>query len=830
MNPALSDLLEQSSQRRLNEGEVRQLAQGADLSALLAQAARLRDAGHGDVLSYSRKVFIPLTHLCRDVCHYCTFAVTPRQGQRAYLSREQVLAIARAGERAGCQEALFTLGDKPELRYAVAREELAELGHATTLQYLAQMCELLLRETTLLPHVNPGVMTREEIAMLRRVSVSQGIMLENISERLCEKGQAHHGSPDKAPALRMQTMRDAGELKVPFTTGILIGIGETRDERIASLLAIRELHEAHGHIQEVIVQNFRAKVATKMALAAEPDLADLQWTLAMARIIFGPRMNLQAPPNLSPQSYARLVAAGLNDWGGVSPVTPDHVNPEMPWPEIAKLRSHSEAAGKVLVERLAVYPAYCGDVATWQDAALAPRVLGAVDAQGFARTDHWSPGQAGAVPQAADGAAAIGAAANARAIGAALHARSPDAKLQRILGAACAGATLSEPDIVALFQARGAQFDAVCAAADELRRATVGDTVRYVVNRNINYTNVCSFRCHFCAFSKGKGHDSLRGTPYDLGLDEVVRRTEEAWQRGATEVCMQGGIHPDYTGETYLALCRAVKRAIPQMHVHAFSPLEVWHGAQTLNVSVDDFVQRLRAAGLGTLPGTAAEILDDEVRAVICPDKLNTQTWLDVIEASHRAGFRTTATIMFGHVDRYEHWARHLLRIRALQQRTGGFTEFVPLPFVHMEAPMYLRGKARKGTTYRETVLMHAVARLALHPVIPNVQVSWVKLGEQGVRACLQAGANDLGGTLMNESISRAAGTCHGQEMAPQQMDQLIASIGRVPQQRTTLYAAVPETQRERSYAASPLTAMVLPPAGKRARIQPVAPVALPSQ
>ncbi|MEQ1806795.1 MAG: 5-amino-6-(D-ribitylamino)uracil--L-tyrosine 4-hydroxyphenyl transferase CofH, partial [Burkholderiaceae bacterium] len=774
MNPALIDLLDASGQRRLNDVEVHRIAQGADLDALLAQAARLRDAGHGDVLSYSRKVFIPLTHLCRDVCHYCTFATTPRKGQRAYLWPEQVLAVARAGERAGCHEALFTLGDKPELRYAVAREELAELGHATTLEYLAQMCEMLLRETTLLPHVNPGVMTREEIAMLRRVSVSQGIMLENISERLGEKGGAHHGSPDKAPALRMQTMRDAGELNVPFTTGILIGIGETRDERIDSLLAIRELHEAHGHIQEVIVQNFRAKVATKMARTAEPDLADLQWTLAMARIIFGPRMNLQAPPNLSLQSYSKLVAAGLNDWGGVSPVTPDHVNPEMPWPEIAKLRSNTEAAGKVLVERLAIYPAYCSDVATWQDAALAPRVLGAVDAQGFARTDDWSPGQAGAVPQVADGVVA--------------NARAPAANLQRILDAACAGATLSEPDIVALFQARGAQFDAVCAAADELRRSSVGDTVRYVVNRNINYTNVCSFRCHFCAFSKGKGHDSLRGTPYDLGLDEVVRRTEEAWRRGATEVCMQGGIHPDYTGETYLALCRAVKRAVPQMHVHAFSPLEVWHGAMTLKTSVDDFVQRLRDAGLGTLPGTAAEILDDEVRNIICPDKLNTAQWLDVIEASHRAGFRTTATIMFGHVDRYEHWARHLLRVRELQLRTGGFTEFVPLPFVHMEAPMYLRGKSRKGPTYRETVLMHAVARLALHPVIPNVQVSWVKLGEQGVRACLRAGANDLGGTLMNESISRAAGTCHGQEMAPQQMDELIASIGRVAQQRSTLY------------------------------------------
>ncbi len=394
-------------------------------------------------------------------------------------------------------------------------------------------------------------------------------------------------------------------------------------------------------------------------------------------------------------------------------------------------------------------------------------------------------------------------------------------EIARILDAAVDGETLQERDIVALFRARGAQFDAVCAAADELRRRTVGDTVRYVVNRNINYTNVCAFRCHFCAFSKGKAADNLRGTPYDLGLDEVVRRAQEAWERGATEVCMQGGIHPDYTGETYLALCRAVKSALPPMHVHAFSPLEVWHGAQTLHLSVDEFLHRLRDAGLGTLPGTAAEILDDEVRRIICPDKLTTGQWLQVIEASHRAGFRTTATIMFGHVDRYEHWARHLLRIRALQARTQGFTEFVPLPFVHMEAPMYLHGKARKGPTYRETVLMHAVARLALHPLISNVQVSWVKLGAEAVRACLQAGANDLGGTLMNESISRAAGTCHGQEMPPQRMDELIASCGRVAQQRTTLYSAAPAGQRERSYAAQTLAPIVLPPAGKRARIRP---------
>jgi len=800
--PPVAALLESDPHHRLTNDEVRRLAAVAEPGALMARAARLRDLGHGEAISYSRKVFIPLTHLCRDACHYCTFAHPPRKGERNYLSPDEVLQIARAGERAGCREALFTLGDKPELRHAAARDELRRLGHATTLSYLAQMCELVLRETSLLPHVNPGVMTREDIATLRRVSVSQGIMLENISERLCQKGGAHYGSPDKQPAVRLATLRFAGELKVPFTTGILIGIGETREERVESLLAIRELHEAYGHIQEIIVQNFRAKPTTAMAGAPEPELADLMWTLALARLVFGPEMNLQAPPNLTPTAYARLIAAGLNDWGGVSPVTPDHVNPEAPWPEIERLRDNTGQAGKVLVERLAVYPSYCREAATWQDPALVTRVLRAIDAQGFARTDDWAPGQAGPAP-------ADVPSRTARA----------SAQIERILAVAFDGAPLDESEIVRLFEARGPQFDAVCAAADELRRRTAGDVVRYVVNRNINYTNVCSFRCQFCAFSKGTHHEDLRGLPYDLELDEVVRRAMEAWERGATEVCMQGGIHPDYTGETYLVLCRAMKSALPRMHVHAFSPLEVSHGARSLGTTTEEFLLRLHAAGLGTLPGTAAEILDDEVRRLICPDKLTTDQWLHVVETAHRVGFRTTGTIMFGHVDRYDHWARHLLRIRALQARTNGFTEFVPLPFVHMEAPMYRKGAARKGPTYRETVLMHAVARLVLSPLIPNVQVSWVKLGAEGVRACLKAGANDLGGTLMNESISRAAGTCHGQELPPEQMDRLISSCGRVPEQRTTLYGTPPREQRERSYSAQALAPIVQTPAAKRARI-----------
>jgi len=770
----------------------------APLGDLLAAAAALRDQGHGRLISYSRKVFIPLTHLCRDVCHYCTFAQTPRTGEPAYLSPEQVLAIARAGAAAGCTEALFTLGDKPELRYRAAREALAALGYDSTIAYLRAMCALVLRETGLLPHANPGVMTRAEIAALREVTASQGIMLESTSTRLCEPGGVHYGSPDKHPAVRLETLRLAGELKVPFTTGILIGIGETRAERLDALFAIRDLHAEHGHIQEVIIQNFRAKPDTKRADAPEPDLDDLLWTIAAARLILGPDMNLQAPPNLSPGVYQRLVAAGLNDWGGVSPVTPDHVNPEAPWPAITELSRLSAETGKLLVNRLPVYPAYARQPDTWLAPEVATRVRRMSDADGLARDDDWAPGNTTPPPTPY------------------LFLPAVDAALARTVDRATSGERLDTNDIIGLFAARDADYRHVTGAANALRAAVSGDVIRYVVNRNINYTNICYFRCRFCAFSKGKTHEELRGTPYDLGLDEITRRAVEAWDRGATEVCLQGGIHPDYTGETYAAICRAIKAAVPGMHIHAFSPLEVTQGAATLKLSVSDFLGQLQVGGLGTLPGTAAEILDDEIRAIICPDKVNTAQWLDVARAAHALGLRTTSTIMYGHVETPLSWARHLLALRDLQAETGGFTEFVPLPFVHMEAPMYLHGRARKGPTFREAVLMHAVARLALHPLIPNIQTSWVKMGPAGAAICLDSGANDLGGTLMNESISRAAGTQHGQEFPPVAMEELIRSIGRTPQQRDTLYNPVPEERRAASFVAGELAPIVLTPPRKR--------------
>jgi FO synthase len=784
---------------RLLPEAARALAE-ADLEPLLRAAAELRDSAHGEIVTYSKKVFIPLTQLCRDVCHYCTFAHPPRRGERAYLDTQEVLAIARAGAAAGCHEALFTLGDKPELRYRAAREELARLGHETTLSYLAEMAGLVLRETGLLPHLNPGVMGRADLEALRKVSVSQGIMLESASERLLLRGGPHFGSPDKRPAARLATIAAAGEAAVPFTSGILIGIGETRAERIEALLELRGLHERFGHIQEIIIQNFRAKPGTRMAGAPEPSLDEHLWTIAAARLVFGAAMHIQAPPNLNPAALPQMIAAGIDDWGGVSPVTPDHVNPEAPWPALDRLAEHTARAGKLLVERLAVYPEYARDAARWIDPALRTALLRASDAEALARPDAWTAG-AGMPPPAG-------------------RRRSPrpgDALLAA-LDRASAGEALEEADVIRLFAAQGEGFAAICEAADRLRREVNGDAVSYVVTRNINYTNICYFRCQFCAFSKGKLSENLRGRPYDLDLQEIQRRVEEAWARGATEVCLQGGIHPEYTGATYLSICRAIKEAVPGMHIHAFSPLEVFQGAKTLGRAVPDFLRELKAAGLGSLPGTAAEILDDEVRAVICPDKVKTAEWLSVMEAAHRVGLKSTVTVMYGHVERPEHWARHLLRIRALQAKTGGFTEFVPLPFVPMEAPIYLKGRARPGPTWREAVLMHAVGRLVLHPLIRNVQTSWVKMGGAGVLRCLEAGANDLGGTLMNESITRAAGAVNGEEMPPEAMEALIRSLGRTPRQRTTLYADAPDVRIAASFEAPPLTEPINTPARKYER------------
>ena len=759
--------------------------------------AAARDLRRGRVVTYSPKVFIPLTTLCRDVCGYCTFAQPPRRGERAYMTLDEVLAVARAGAAAGCREALFTLGDKPELRYAVARRELRALRCETTLEYLARAAKLVLDETGLLPHLNPGVMDRGDLAELRKVSASMGIMLETTAERLAARGGPHWASPDKDPALRLGTIDAAGEQQVPFTTGILIGIGETRTERLDALLAIRDLGERHGHVQEVIVQNFRAKRGTRMAAHEEPSLDELLWTVAAARLVLGPEWHVQCPPNLSYEDFARLLDAGIDDWGGVSPVTIDHVNPEAPWPEVARLREATESRGLELAPRLAVYPEYVD--ARWVDATVLPHVLRSADAEGLAREDGWAAGAGTRVPATGvNGAKPV--AKDARGHVAEALAKTGEAELD-------------EDDVTVLLGARGRELRAVVAAADALRRHVCGDTVTYVVTRNVNYTNVCYFRCGFCAFSKGRLAQNLRGPAYLVPTEEILRRAHEAWERGAVEICLQGGIHPGFTGDYYLDVCRALKRDLPELHVHAFSALEVWQGAATLGLDLELYLRALREAGLASLPGTAAEILDDGVRRVICPDKLTTAQWLHVHDVAHRVGLRSTTTMMFGHVEGVRSWARHLLALREQQKRTGGFTEFVPLPFVHMEAPIYLKGRARPGPTFRETLLVHAVARLALHPWITNVQASWVKLGAEGARAVLQAGANDLGGTLMNESISRAAGAAHGQEMPPERMEAAIRGVGRTPRQRTTFYGAVEPERTHASFGAAPLAEPVNPAA-----------------
>jgi FO synthase len=773
------------------------------LTTLKLEAGRIRDRYWGNIATYSPKVFIPLTKLCRDVCHYCTFAKPPSRGQKAYLTLEEVLEIARLGAAAGCAEALFTLGDKPELRYRAARDELEELGFATTIDYLAAAAGAVLQEGGLLPHLNPGVLTGPDIVQLRQTAPSMGIMLESSSHRLMAKGLAHHGSPDKDPAVRLETIAEAGRQKVPLTTGILIGIGETWAERAETLLAIQQSHLEHGHIQEVIVQNFRAKPGTLMKDHPEPALHDMVGTIALARLILSPEISLQAPPNLAalganpqirtgahePSAHAlqeelgAYLDAGINDWGGVSPVTPDHVNPEAPWPAIGRLAEITESKGFMLMPRLTVYPRYALDP-EWVHPKVRRHVLRLADSAALLRDASWFPGAATEPPQVLDSPWGWSGRAPIRL--------RPE--FWQALDRGVEGLELTEQDLTLLFSARGPEFTALTAAADHLRRQTNGETVTFVINRNINYTNMCYFKCGFCAFSKGPKSLNLRGEPYLLDLEEIARRTVEARQAGATEVCLQGGIHPSFTGDFYVSVLRAIKLAVPEIHVHAFSPLEVWQGAHTKGVSVRDFLWELKDNGLSSLPGTAAEVLDDEVRAIICPDKINTEQWSEVAATAHSLGLRMTTTIMFGHADTYRSWARHLVVLRDIQKQTGGFTEFVPLPFVHMAAPIYLKGRARRGPTFEEALKMHSVARLGLHPWITNVQVSWVKMGPSGAQMALQAGCNDLGGTLMNEIISRSAGATHGQELGPEEMRKLAEGIGRPIAQRSTFYQILQTT------------------------------------
>ena len=783
-----------SESRRVSSHSSLLTQSSADLMAL---ARKIRDQAFGSRITFSPKVFIPLTMLCRDKCGYCTFAQPPARLENPYLSPEQVLEIAKQGAKFGCHEALFTLGERPELRYEIAKDWLKQNNYDSTVHYLHDMAALVLSETGLLPHANAGALYREELAMLRHVSPSQGMMLETLRDDL----DCHRGAPDKEPQRRLDTLNLAGELNIAFTTGILVGIGETRQDRISALEAIAESHAKFGHVQEVIVQNFLPKPLTIMQREKPCPQDEYLWSIAAARIILPPDIHLQAPPNLS-DDFGVLLDAGIDDWGGVSPVTADHVNPERPWPSLDKLRDATEKREKALAPRLTIYPEFANAPKKWLDDSLHFKVLDRSDAEGLGRDDPgqvW-PEKVTAADVVHDGAEVvlIGHRSTQWYSGAnnppplliskQVESKKISGQIAEILRGVELQQEVDQDEIVTLFGARGAEVNAVAQLADSLRAQAVGDVVTWVHNRNINYTNVCTFKCKFCGFSKGPLSLNLRGTPYLLTLDDIAARASEAWQLGATEVTLQGGIHPDFDGEYYIDVARAVKTAVPEMHIHGFTALEVTEGAKRLGEPLHDYIIRLKNAGLASLPGTAAEILDDDVRAIICSDKINTEEWLECHRVAHKAGLRSNITIMFGSVEHPLSWAKHIVRTRDLQKETGGFTEFVGLPFVHMASPIYLQHKSRRGPTFRETVLMHAIARIAYRGLIDNIQVSWTKIGHAGATQLLQAGCNDLGGTLMNENISRAAGASHGQEMNEESFRAITSPLGRTLRQRSTLY------------------------------------------
>ncbi|ARQ70169.1 bifunctional FO biosynthesis protein CofGH [Streptomyces marincola] len=827
-------------------------ARGDDLVTLAGAAARVRDAGleaagRPGVITYSKKVFIPLTRLCRDRCHYCTFVTVPgklrREGHGMFLSQDEVLDIARRGAALGCKEALFTLGDKPEDRWPEARAWLDAAGYDDTLAYVRAMAVRVLEETGLLPHLNPGVLSWTDFQRLKPVAPSMGMMLETMATRLwSEPGGPHHGSPDKEPAVRLRVLHDAGRSSVPFTTGLLIGIGETYEERAESVLELRRVARAYRGVQEVIVQNFRAKPDTAMRAMPDAELQELAAAVAVTRLLLGPDARVQAPPNLVDDEYALLISAGIDDWGGVSPLTPDHVNPERPWPQIDDLARRTAAAGFELRERLTIYPEFIRRGEPWLDPRLLPHVTALADpATGLAREDALPTGlpwQEPDEPLSDTGRTDLhrsidteGRTGDRRADfdevygdwAALAEAAAPGMAPERIDGdvrAALATAAddprrLTDEQALALLHAEGPALDALCRVADDLRRSVVGDEVTYIVTRNINFTNVCYTGCRFCAFAQRR----TDADAYTLSLDQVAERAAQAWEVGAVEVCMQGGIHPDLPGSAYFDIARAVKERVPGIHVHAFSPMEVVNGATRTGLSIRDWLTAAKEAGLDSIPGTAAEILDDEVRWVLTKGKLPAATWIDVVSTAHELGLRSSSTMMYGHVDQPRHWLGHLRTLAGMQRANEekgvpGFTEFVTLPFIHTNAPVYLAGIARPGPTRRDNLAVTAMARLLLHPHITNIQTSWVKLGTEGAAEMLRSGANDLGGTLMEETISRMAGSAYGSYRSVADLRAIADAAGRPSRLRTTTYGEVSAERTERALAADGHLPTLLPVVG----------------
>ncbi len=739
--------------------------------SLVKESFNLKKEYFGNVISYSPKVFIPLTFLCRDVCHYCTFAKTPKNISEPYMGLEKVLEISKKGESLGCLEALITLGDKPELRYKTARDYLHKKGLNSTIDYIKKASQLIIDETQLIPHLNPGCLTSCDIDSLKEVSGSMGLMIESHSNKLCDKGMPHYGSPDKDPEYRIQTLINAGVKKIPFTTGILIGIGESRMDRLESLSLINSINNHYGNIQEVIIQNFIPKPNTLMKNYPPAPASELIWTIAMARKLLDPSISIQVPPNLNNSLIDDLLVSGINDFGGISPLTIDHVNPESPWPEITQLNKHCIKSDQILLKRSTVYPDFINSDKIFLNKDIKSKILKNINGSGYIKEDSWIPGITEDLPTPFIQSEA------SHSIQKAVTSIENNIDVENCL--------------IQLFNARDKAFNYLRGYADEIKKHLHGDKISFVVNRNINYTNVCMYSCSFCAFSKSTGSQSLRGKPYNISFEEIQRRVLEAESRGATEVCLQGGIHPKFSGNHYLQILKKIREISNSIHIHAFSPLEIKHGAESLGLQIEDFLLMLKKAGLNSLPGTAAEILDDEIRNIICPDKLNSNEWTNVITKAHNAGLGSTATIMFGHIESYKHLARHLIKIKDIQNHTNGFNEFVPLPFVANEAPMFLRGQSRSGPSFRESVLMHSISRILFNESIRNIQGSWVKMGYSGLSYLLDSGINDIGGLLMNESITSSAGAIHGQELDLNRIKEYIELKDLRLVQRNTSYKEI---------------------------------------